>query len=71
MRIHTTFVFVDLELAFPLLHPGWLAGWLAGRFLGTIFVPTHQHLANSRIPKAHCLWVLVVIEELGVVGSTP
>jgi hypothetical protein len=37
VRINTTFIFVDLELAFPVLQPGWLAGG----FLGTIFVPTH------------------------------
>jgi hypothetical protein len=67
VRINTTFIFVDLELAIPLLQPGWLAGWQVPLH----HFHAHPHLANSQIPKAHCLWVLVVIEELGVVGSTP
>jgi hypothetical protein len=67
VRINTTFIFVDLELVFLLLQPGWLAGWQVPWH----YFHAHPHFANSQIPKVRCLWVLVVIEELGVVGSTP
>jgi hypothetical protein len=47
------------------------ATWLAGWQVPWHHFHAHPHFANSQIPKPHCSWVLVVIEELGVVGSTP
>ncbi len=47
------------------------ATWLGGWQVPWHHFHAHPHFANSQIPKAHRLWVLVVIEELGVVGSTP